>query len=174
MLSQAVGGAINAGSTLAGGNYAVQAGKAQQAADYRTAEQLTDNAAQAFASGQRKALDTTQTTKLMESTAVARAGASGVNAGVGSPASTVGQIAQRGSYHSLMDMFNGASESTGLLNEAAGQRYQGDLAEIEGEQKKKASRLAALGTLAGTAGSMMQTYGGYKYPNLYGRAGATA
>jgi hypothetical protein len=170
LAATAAGGAISAGSTLAGGSYAKAAGVAQQQeADYQ-AKQLEQNATQAFASGQRKALDTTQRTQLAESSAIARGAASGVNAGTGSVASTVGQIARRGSYQSLMDMFNGESEATGLRNQAAGVRQGGDLALIEGEEKQSASRLAAAGTLAGTAGSMFQSYGAYKYPGTFGFA----
>jgi hypothetical protein len=172
LASTAAGGAISASSTLAGGSYAAQAGQLQKtAADYQATE-LEQNASQAFASGQRKALDTTQRTNLAISTSRARAAASGVNAGVGSPVTNAGNLAQRGSYQALMDMFNGESEATGLRNQSQAVRFGGDLALMEGEEKQRASRLAALGTLAGTAGSMAGTYGAYNYPNLYGRAGA--
>ena len=74
----------------------------------------------------------------------------------------VGEIAKRGSYHALMDMFNGESETVGLRN-------QGAAAEWEGNVKKDNSVLAAAGTLAGSAGSMFQTYGRYNNPNPYQR-----
>ena len=160
MAATAIGGAATASGTLAGGQAAASAGGAQKIAN-------TNEAATAFASGQRQALDTTQRAKLMQSSSVVRASASGVDAGTGSPATNVGEIAQRGSYQALMDMFNAKSKSDALL-------YQGDLADWEGKQKKNASYLSAAGTLAGTAGSMMATYGGFKYPSLYGRAGVGA
>lgn len=141
----AISGAASAAGTLAGGNAAKTAGDMMQ-------QQSIQNAAQAVASGQRKALDTQDRTRMAMSTVTARAGASGVDAGVGSPATDVGEIAQRGSYHALMDMFNGQSEAVGLRN-------QGNLAEWEGNVKKDNSYLAAAGTLAGTAGSMFQQYG---------------
>jgi hypothetical protein len=154
----AIGGLTSAAGTLAGGSMAAAGGAATQQA-------MTNEAATAFASGQRKALDTTQRSNLLQSTSTARAAASGVNAGVGSPAINVGNIAKRGSYESLMDMFNGQSQHDSLL-------YQGQLADWEGKEKQDASYLSAAGTLAGSAGSMLSTYGGFKYPNTYGRPSA--
>lgn len=158
LAATAAGGAMSAAGTLAGGSAAQQAGQLTAGIDRQ-------NAAQATASGQRKMLDTQDRTRMAISTATARAAASGVDAGVGSPATDIGEISKRGSYHALMDLFNGQSEAVGLQNQA-------NEAEWEGNQKKTNSELAAAGTLAGTAGSMFSTYGKYKYPNLYGRAGA--
>lgn len=147
--STLIGGGLSAAGTLAGGNAAKQAGEFTQQMD-------NQNAAQALASGQRKAFDTQDKTRSLMSTAQARAGASGVDAGVGSPASIQGDIAKRGSYHSLMDIFNGQSEGVGLQN-------QGNVAQWEGDQKQSNSELAAGGTLAGAAGSMANTFGTYQY-----------
>jgi hypothetical protein len=141
----AAGAAASASGTLAGGNAAKTAGDLMN-------QQSIQNAAQATASGQRKMLDTQDRTRLAESTITARAAAGGVDAGVGSPASDVGEVAKRGSYHALMDMFNGQSEAVGLRN-------QGAAAEWEGNVKKDNSYLSAAGTLAGAAGSMFQQYG---------------
>ncbi len=149
MAVTAVGAGISAEGTLAAGNAAKQAGQYTQQMDIQ-------NAAQALASGQRKSFDTQDKTRMLMSTAQARAGAGGVDAGVGSPASIQGNIAKRGSYHALMDVFNGQSEGVGLQN-------QGALAAWEGDQKQSESELAAGGTLAGAAGSMAGTYGNYMY-----------
>lgn len=169
MGATAVGGAASAAGTLAGGSMAARAGQMQQQeADYQAA-QLNQNATQAIASGQRQMMDTQQRTRLAMSSSTAQAAGSGVNAGVGSPATNVGQLAARGSYQALMDMFNGQSKATGLENEAAGDIYSGQAAEIGGAMQKSASYLTAGGTLAGTVGSMAGEYGLAKYPALYGR-----
>lgn len=167
LASTAVGGAVTAAGTLAGGNAAAQAGQMQQASANNTAAQEEENAAQAFASGQRQALDTQQRTRLAISTARANAAGSGVNAAVGSPLTIQGELAQRGSYNAAMDMFNGASTATGLRNQAAATRYSGDAAAIGGAEAQEASRLAAAGTIAGGAGSMLKTYGG-RFGSPYG------
>lgn len=172
MAATAVGGGLTAAGTLAGGNFAKTAGQMQQSAAQSEALQIEDNASQAFASNQREALDTEQKTRLAISTAKARGAASGVDIGTGSPATNVGEIAQRGSYQALTSMFNGESAATGLRNKAAAVRYGGDLSELEGEEKQSASRLSALGTLAGSAGSMFSTYGKYTYPTSRGSFGA--
>lgn len=145
----AVGGMISAGGTLAGGAAAKASG------DYE-AEVLKDNAAQAFASGQRTALDTDLKAKMAMSKSTAIAAGSGVNAGAGSPVTNVGEIAQRGSYQAGMDLFNGESKATGLLNEAQAAKWAG-------EQAERASYWTAAGTLAGSAGSAFKNYAGYKY-----------
>ena len=154
MALTAIGGGLSAAGTLAGGNAAKQAGDLMQ-------QQSIQNAAQATASGQRKMLDTQDRTRMAMSTVTARAAAGGVDAGVGSPVTDVGEVAKRGSYHALMDMFNGQSEGVGLQN-------QGNLAEWEGTQKQDNSYLSAAGTLAGSAGSMFQQYGRYSNPSQYG------
>ena len=172
MAASAIGGGISAGGSLASGSYAAKAGQAQMAGANYEAAQLDQNASQAIASSQRQMLDTQQRTNLAVSSAPARAGASGVAADTGSPLANTGAIAQRGSYQALMDMFNGQSKATGLENEAQGIRYTGQLDEIAGAEKERASYLAAGGDVAGAAGSMMSSYGRYAYPmrnNTYGQ-----
>jgi len=167
LAATAVGSGISAMGTIAGGNAAAQAGQMQQAAANNQAAQLEENATQAFASGQRQALDDQEKTRLAISTARATAAGSGVNAGVGSPVSDVGALAKRGSYNAALDMFNGASAATGLRNQAAGVRYSGEAAAIGGQEQQQASLLSAAGTIAGGAGSMLKSYGGYAYPQSF-------
>jgi hypothetical protein len=163
---------LSAAGTLAGGSYAKTAGDMQRTAAYSQAEQVENNAAQTFASGQRKMLDTQEKTRALISSSTARAAASGVNAGVGSPATNAGDIEQRGSYHALMDMFNGASAATGMRNQAAAIRYSGDIAEYEGEAKKR-RLLSHRGGHARRLGRQHdETYGKFAYPTSRGSFGA--
>lgn len=158
MTATAIGGAASAAGTLAAGNFAKTAGEMQQQAKIFEAKQLTANSADEIAASQRKMLDTQEKTRLLEATATARAGASGVNAGVGSPLTDVAEIAQRGSYHAAMDLWQGESNATGLKNRATGAIYSGELDEAGGEEAQAGSYLSATGTLASTAGSMYKTY----------------
>jgi len=171
LAASAVGGGFSAMSTLAGGGMAKAAGIAQRTEANYQAAQLNENASQEIAGAQRQAIDAAQRTRLAISTATARAGASGAAPDVGSAVGNTGQLAQRGSYQALMDMFNGQSKASGLENQAAGIRYTGAVDELEGEGKQKASYLAAGGELAGAAGSMASTYGRYAYPMRYGTYG---
>jgi hypothetical protein len=169
---QGVGGITNALGTLAGGASAKQAGQMEEQAANFQATQLRQNASQAVASSQRQMLDTQLKTQQLVSTSTARSAAGGVNAGAGSAATNVGNIAQRGSYQSMMDLFSGQSKATGMLNEAAGVQYTGQMEALEGEEKQDASYLAAGGTLAGGLGSMFETYGKPAYPSTSGNYGA--
>lgn len=168
-----IGAGVSAAGTLASGDYAAQAGKMQQQAQDAEATQLEQNAGQAFASGQRQALEAGQRARLAIGTARAIGAASGVDVSSGSPASVQGELARRGSYQALMEMFNGQSTASGLRNQAAAVRYGGDVAAIEGEEKQQASKYSAAATLASGFGSALTTYGGMRYPALYGRAGVS-
>jgi hypothetical protein len=173
MAATAAGGGLSAMGTLAGGQYAKQAGQMQQEAAEFTAEQLEENATQAVASSQRTALDTALKTSLAISSSRANAAGNGVNAGAGSAVTNVGNLAQRGSYQAMMDLFNGQSTATGLQNQAAGVRYTGAMEEIGGEEAQTASDLAAAGTLAGSAGNMAKLYGAMGNQSSRGAPGAT-
>ncbi len=165
------GGAIKGASSLAAGNAAATAGRMQQTEANYQAAQLNNNASQAFASSQRLALDTTQRTNLAISSATARAGASGAAPDVGSTVANTGELAQRGSYQALMDMFNGASKATGLENEAAGVRYTGDVEAYEGEEKKTGSYLAAGGDVLSSIGEATSGYARLNFVTARGPAG---
>ena len=64
-------------------------------------------------------------------------------------------------YLQSMDLFNGESQATGLLNEAKGFRYSGELAKEGGEEAQKASYLAAGGQLLSSAGSAFKIGSAY-------------
>lgn len=157
------GSAMAAGGTLAGGAAAAQSGRMQQQADEFRAVQGEQNASQALASGQRTSFDAAMKTRLAMSKSTAIAAASGVNAGQGSAVTNIGELAERGRYQSAMDLFNGESKQTGLLNEAAAARYSGQIARIGGEEAQEASYLTAAGTLAGGAGGAFKNYASTKY-----------
>src|SRR5579884_769857 len=114
----AVGAGVSAAGTIAGGN------AAQASAGYQAA-QLRQNEGGAIASSQQQMFDTQQKARLAASKVAAESGASGTNAGVGSPAATTSAIAQRGSYLATMDLFRGQNQATGLENEAKGALYTG-------------------------------------------------
>ena len=66
--------------------------------------------------------------------------------------------------NAAMSLWRGQNEATGMENRAQGLRYSGQVAEAAGEEEKRASRMAALATIAGGGASMLKTYGAYKYP----------
>ncbi len=155
----AVAGAIGAGATIAGGN------AAKQASQY-TATQLRQNASTEIGAAQRSAIDDKLKASMIASEVTARAAASGVNAGFGSPVTDVGEIKQRGEYNSLMDLWRGQNAATGDINKAKA-------AEFEGEAAQDASYLNAAATIAGAGASMYKTYGISQYQNPSGRPGVS-
>ena len=145
----AVGGGINALGTIAGGQMA------NQAAQYKAAQD-TINASQAIAAGQRQALDKQQQTRMAISSLRARGAASGVNLTSPSSVGLASSIAGRGSYQAAMELWQGQNTATGLLNQAAGERYSGAAAET-------GATYSALGTIASMGGSMAKIYGKLGY-----------
>ena len=157
LATTAAGAGLSATSTIAGG-----AAKKTEA-NYEAA-QATENAGADIGASQRQMLDTQQRMRLAASKVSAEAGASGTNAGVGSPGATTRSITQRGTYQSMMDLFTGQNKATADLNRAAGEVYSGEAA-------KEGSDLAAAGTIAAGAGQMTSTFGRYKYPKVFGGQG---
>ncbi len=166
--SMAVGGGMSAMSTIAGGNAAAQMGAARQAEANYQATQLKENAGSDLGAGQSQMLDKQLQTKLAISTGIADTAAGGVNAGVGSPVANAKALAGRGSYHSMMDLWQGQNQYTADLNKAAGATYSGDVALAGGQMTQSADMLKAMGTIAGTGGSMAAGYNKFMYPPVGG------
>jgi hypothetical protein len=161
----AAGGGISALSTIAGGNAQAQIGQAKQTAANFQADQLTSNAAGAIAGASRQSIDIQQKANALRSTSQANAAAGGVVTTSGSAVTNEASIASRGRNEATLAMFNGQNRAVGLLNEAAGARYEGTLEEETGQYEKQASMLSAAGTIAGAGGSIFKLYGTQGSPN---------
>lgn len=157
----AAGTAISAMGTIAGGNAAAEAGERQQEAYYYRAKQEEQAAQESRASAQRAALEKRREGRFLQSKLQARAAASGGGADDPTVLNLSADIARRSEYDALFDMYRGENRARGLEDEAFGSRMTGDAARIEGIQKKKASRIAAIGTIIGGASSMASTYSNY-------------
>jgi hypothetical protein len=153
----AAGTGLSAASTIAGGN------ATKSAMDFQ-ARQARANEGSVIGASQRRMLDKQFQTKMLMSTSEARAAAGGVNASVGSPAANESAIASRGTFQSLMDLWEGQNKAVGLENQAAGMEFTGDA-------EKRASRVSALGTIAKGVGGMLSSYGSFAYPSQFGKAG---
>jgi hypothetical protein len=193
MAMTAIGTGVSAAGTIAGGDAAARsadaaraagtaaqvAGQMQQQALNSQADQLVSNASGELAAAQRQMLETRSRTRLLQGTLTAKAAGSGFNAGTGSMLNDAGEIGARGEYLALTDLFKGENAMTGMLNKADATRYSGDIALLEGDArqaqfnaqaddyqaKADGSTMAAIGTIAGGAGSMFKTYGSYTYPS---------
>lgn len=167
----ALSGGLSAAGTIAAGNTAKTAGQLQQLSDQYQADQLRENQGSEIGAAQRQMIETQQKAKLLTSAVEARGAAGGVDVGVGSPVAAAKSIASRGSYQAMMDLWNGQNRAVGLENQAKGLEFSGDVAQWEGEQKQKQSRIDALATLAGSGANMAKTYGAFNYPTASGQPG---
>jgi hypothetical protein len=152
------GTGLSALGTLAGGNNAMAAAQgASNEAQYQAAQSRI-NASSDIASAQRTMFNSQFKTSALISTANARAGASGVDAGSGSAVENQGAIAQRGRYAAALDLWNGQNAAAGDLNKAQADQYQSTLDLIGGKEAQTASMYSALGTLAGGGASAYKIY----------------
>lgn len=151
-------GALQAAGTLAGGAAAADAGQRARSAQYFKAAQEEQAAQESRAASQRVALDKDRQSRLLQSTLQANAAASGGGAADPTVVGLGQDIAGRGEYQSLMDLYTGENRGRGLEDAAMSSRMSGDAAAAEGDAKRKASYLSAAGTLIGSAGSAYRTY----------------
>ena len=164
----AVGTAMSAAGTVAGGNAAAAAGQSQQNALNYKATQENQQAMTERASAQRAAFDKQRETGLLESKLQAGAAAGGGGASDPTIVSLGGQIAGRGEYESLLDMFKGENTARGYENQATADIASGQAAAAEGSAKQSASYLSAAGTVIGSAGSMYRAYNKLPAVSKYG------
>ena len=162
------GGALSAGGTLIGGAASAAAGESAQKANYFKATQEEMAAQESRAASQRASLDKQRETGLLQSKLQARAAASGGGASDPGVLDLAGDIAGRGEYESLLEMYKGENRARGLEDAAMGSRMTGDAALAEGKAKQSASYLSAAGTIVGSAGSAYRTYNKIPDPTRYG------
>lgn len=151
-------GALSAAGTIMGGNAAAQAGQSAQQGQYFKAAQEEQAAQESRAASQRTALDKQHQATLLQSTLQANAAASGGGAADPGVVDLSKNIAGRGEYQSLMDLYTGENRGRGLEDQALGSRMTGDAQLAEGKAKQDASYLSAAGTLIGSGGSAYRTY----------------
>lgn len=145
LAASAIGTGISAAGTLAGGN-------ATMAADRYAANQYNLQAQTATAEGQRQMLDQKRQAGLVESKLQANAAAGGGDTTDPSVMAAGRQIAGRGEYNALTDLFSGQNRGAGLTDEANARIASGEAAQ-------EGSEYGAAGTIASGVGSMFSTLG---------------
>ncbi len=146
-----LGSLVSAGGTIASGIGANAAGKAQAA-------QLSQAANESRAAGQRQGFEHQRTTGLALSKLQANAAASGGGADDPTVQNLGADIAGRGEYQTLMDLYTGENRARGLED-------QGAAAKQAGKNALTKSYLSAGGTILSSAGSMANKFGGAKIPS---------
>lgn len=135
------GAAVSAGSSIMGGLYANDVGKAMQ-------KQYKHQANTERAVAQRKAIEQSRKAELLESRALAVGAASG-----GGTVDTEGfsnivsGINEEGYMNYMTELWEGDTKAENML-------FQGKLARAEGRQKKQAGFLSAASTVLSTASTI--------------------
>lgn len=155
-----VGAGISALGTLGSASAQRQAGQAQQAQYAFKAAQEEQQATQAIAASQRQMFDTNRKTALTQSTLTARAAADGGSATDVTPLNLSQDIAGRGEYLALGDLFQGQDKAEGLRQQAGADRYSGAAAAAGANAQANATILGGIGSLASRFGSLGGSSGG--------------
>lgn len=149
-----VGAGISALGTLGSASAQRQAGAAQQAQYAFKAAQEEQQATQAIAASQRQMFDTQRKTALTQSTLQARAAADGGSATDTTALNLSQDIAGRGEYNALGDLFQGEDKAAGLRAQAEADRYSGAAARAGANASANATILGGIGSMAGKFGSL--------------------
>lgn len=154
MALSAIGSLVSAGGTIASGIGANTAAKYQ-------AGQMDAAANESRAAGQRQGFEHQRQTNLGLSKLQAGAAASGAGADDPTIQALGGDMAGRGEYQALTDLYTGENRARGLQDQAAAKRQSGKDALTK-------SYLSAGGTILSSAGSMAGKFGGASMPGAPG------
>lgn len=137
----AVGAGVAAAGTIAAGN------AAKEGAYFKAAQE--DQAGQeGRAASQRGAMEKRRQAGLIESKIQAGAAASGAGASDPGIVKLTSDVAGRGEYQALTDMYTGENRARGLSDVAMGDRMSGDAAKTGSEYKATATLLSGAGSFA--------------------------
>lgn len=156
-IAQLSGAAISAYGTLAGGKAAREMGEIEKAQYYERALKVE-------AVAQREAIAERDKAGLYKSRAKAVTAASGFAADDPGATRIQQDLEAQGEYNAMAALYSGYQESKDLRN-------QGNVAQTEGENAYKASKVGVLTNLLQTGGSMYMSYGGGG-PSASGGSGA--
>lgn len=152
------------GGSLLSAFGSLEQGKQMFAASRYQAGQLRQNAGQAEAAGQRDAIAQLRTSDLLQSRALAVAGASGAGAVDPTVLRLIAGLAGEGQLNASMAMFNAGESARGMRNQA-------HATEFEGKQSKTASKIAALATMLTGAGNAAMASSRFNNGGWFGMSG---
>ena len=153
--SPALMGGFGTGLQVAGaissGNAARDAGVAQQRAAEYSAKQLDVNAGQSEAASQQAAIEEARRSALLQSRALAVAGASGAGALDPTVLRIISGVAAEGELASETQIYQGSERARAQRDQARATRYEGEQRAIAGETARRSSYLSAAGTIIGNS-----------------------
>ncbi len=145
-----IGGIVSFIGTIASADAARQEGEAAQQAAYYKAKMEERKANEERALAGRKAAQTKKELEYTQSSLQARAAASGGGADDGTVIKLASDIEQQGTYHSLLNMWQGEAKGRDLENQAQLDRYVGDRRKDAAEAKANSMIIGGLGGLFGS------------------------
>jgi hypothetical protein len=165
-----LGLAFSVASTIASGMAAKSAASSAAVQQGYIATEDRQAAGQAIAVSDQRAIQDTKQAQLLEGRASAVAGASGVEVTSPQVTNTVGNIAARGSYNALSDLYTGNERANAYLTGANLANYQAGQDYQAGAQKIDASLFSTAGTIAGSSATktLLENFGQGGPPPLTG------
>lgn len=159
---------VNMAGSILGGNAEARAARiaaknSKKSAAFESA-QLRQQAGQERASSQREAIEQARQARLAQSTAVARAAASGAGASDPTVLKIIGDLAAEGEYNARAALFSGEERARGLEMQGAAADFNG-AAEAAGyrtygRSAKQAGYMSGVGHLLTGVSSFYEKYGG--------------
>ena len=136
-----------------------EAGSAQKRIAYIESEHMKQQAGQSIAAAQRQMLEERRQAELLQSRALAVAGASGAGASDTTVVNIISRIAAEGAFRSATALYEGKERARQLLIGAQLRREGGDLQAKYGESAGRAHEIGGMATLFSGAGSLYARYG---------------
>lgn len=140
----AIGGAVTAAGTIASGNAAKEGA-------YFKAAQEDQASKESRAASQRGAMEARRQASLVQSKIQAGAAASGAGASDPGIVKLESDVAGRGEFQALTEMYKGENRARGISDQAMGDRMSGDAAQT-------GSYFKGAGTLLSSGGSFYDRY----------------
>jgi hypothetical protein len=156
--SQVLGMFTNlAGASQSASASRVAAERARVAAQFE-AQQLEQNAGQAFAAGQAAAVEQLRQNRLLQSRAIALIAASGGGASDETVVNLLARNAGEGAYRAQLAVYQGEEKARQLRLAASTRTYEGELQGASLDDKAKAYRIAGAGQFARESASLYSKY----------------
>lgn len=152
---------LSAGSQFARGEAVRTVGRRKRGAAEFEAKQRELSAEEARGGGMRAAQDEVLKTELVNSTALARAAASGAGASDPTVISILARTAGEGAYRQAVALYQGEAAARSELMRAAAARLEGDIGESDAESAQKFANLGGISTALSGGARALSMYDKY-------------
>ena len=150
-------------------SYTQQQSQAYAIAKETEAAQYEDQALAETASAQRVAMEEQRKSRILQSRALAVAGASGAGTSDPTVVDIISDLAGEGAYRAAVAMYEGGQRTKGARDAAAAARYEGATGLASGSasaaSQRQAGQIGTLGTIFSGVGQVASLYGKYGLPS---------